>query len=593
MVESQTKNCQSCKAPFIIEPEDFDFYKKIDVPPPTWCPECRMQRRMAFAADSTTLYSRVCQAPGHSERIVSVYPEVTKSPVYDPKFWASDSWDPMAFGQEYDFSRSFFEQFKELVDKVPVRSTEVINSVNSDYCLGVTDSKNCYVCSGTFGSENCIYARTAVFCKDCVNVVLPTAVERGYDLFSVDKSFNVTSAVYSDELVNCDFMYDCRGCTDCLGCVGLRNKSYCIFNKQFSKKEYEEQRAFYDLGSYAVREKVKKQFSELLAQHPRKYAVIRNAPHSTGDNLINVKNCSFVFQALNNTENCKYSCVLGYGAKDCQDIAGGGLKSELLYDGISFVADSDVAFSYRIRNSRNIRYCRECFDSEYLFGCIGLKTKKYCILNKQYSKEDFFALREKIIAHMKSMPYVDSRGRTYTHGEFFPAEHSAFPYSSAWARQEFFPETKESALAKGFWWYDQPGSSHAVSLEPTAIPDHCKDAPESITQEVIRCMDGNGVGCTGVFKIIPAELAFYKQMNIALPRACNRCSFSELGKNLSPYKLWHRQCECVGVKQRTGYGNTGKHEHGDGRCANKFETAYQPGRPELLYCEGCYNKEIL
>ncbi len=47
-MKEETKTCQNCKKEFQIEPEDFAFYEKINVPPPTFCPECRMIRRMMF-----------------------------------------------------------------------------------------------------------------------------------------------------------------------------------------------------------------------------------------------------------------------------------------------------------------------------------------------------------------------------------------------------------------------------------------------------------------------------------------------------------------------------------------------------------------
>ena len=42
--DTENRICQNCKSEFIIEPEDFNFYEKIKVPAPTWCPECRMIR---------------------------------------------------------------------------------------------------------------------------------------------------------------------------------------------------------------------------------------------------------------------------------------------------------------------------------------------------------------------------------------------------------------------------------------------------------------------------------------------------------------------------------------------------------------------
>ncbi len=38
----EVKICQNCQKEFVIEPEDFDFYQKIKVPAPTWCPKCRL-----------------------------------------------------------------------------------------------------------------------------------------------------------------------------------------------------------------------------------------------------------------------------------------------------------------------------------------------------------------------------------------------------------------------------------------------------------------------------------------------------------------------------------------------------------------------
>ena len=33
----------------------------------------------------------------------------------------------------------------------------------------------------------------------------------------------------------------CRSCQDCFGCCGLSGQQYCIFNKQYSKEDYENQ----------------------------------------------------------------------------------------------------------------------------------------------------------------------------------------------------------------------------------------------------------------------------------------------------------------------------------------------------------------
>jgi hypothetical protein len=586
--------CQNCKKDFTIEPEDFEFYKKIDVPPPTWCPECRMVRKTAWSFGATQLYSRICQAPGHSERIVTVFPESAKLKVYDYKFWNSDGWDPLSHGRAYDFDKPFFEQLKQLFEDVPVRSAGITNSISSDYCTGVTDCKNCYLCSGGFGSENCSYSHTVLFSKECVDANLSLFDEQTYSVFNTDKSFKTSFAVFCQELVDCDFMYDCTGCSDCLGCVGLRNQRYCIFNKKYSKEEYKIERAKYDLGSYKTRQDVAGKFEALVMKFPRKFAFKVNAPDSTGDQLLNVKNCKFSFQALDDMENCKFALVAGRGAKECYDIAGAGLKSSLLYETTSSINAQRTFFSYRVYNSQDVQYSRECSDCDHLFACVGLRSKKYCIFNKQYSKEEYNELVPKIIKHAKDVPYFSLRGQEYRYGEFPPIEFSSFPYNSSWV-DEYFPLSKDEALRMGYAWLNVPESMHALTKRTDEIPDNIRDVADSILQDVIACSHAGNCkhSCRGVFKLIPSELQFYRKFNIALPRECPQCRFRDSLKHLTPYKLWHRQCECAGVKQRTGYENTGNHSHGAARCPNEFETAYEPGRPEMLYCEQCYNKEIL
>ena len=114
---AETKNCQNCKNQFVIEPEDFTFYQKIKVPPPTWCPECRLIRRLSHT-NVVNLYKRKCDLC--KKEVISRYTPDAPYQIYCPHCWWSDKWDPLDYGREYDFSRSFFEQFNELWRQVPL-----------------------------------------------------------------------------------------------------------------------------------------------------------------------------------------------------------------------------------------------------------------------------------------------------------------------------------------------------------------------------------------------------------------------------------------------------------------------------------------
>lgn len=97
--QPQTKNCQNCKKDFTIEPEDFSFYEKIKVPPPTFCPECRMVRRLAFG-NAWGVHFRNCDKCG--DKTLTMYSKENQIKVYcDPCWWA-DSWDGTEYGVDYD-----------------------------------------------------------------------------------------------------------------------------------------------------------------------------------------------------------------------------------------------------------------------------------------------------------------------------------------------------------------------------------------------------------------------------------------------------------------------------------------------------------
>ena len=116
---SSVQACQNCKQEFVIEPEDFDFYEKMKVPAPTWCPECRMQRRFSFS-NVWNVYWRNCDKCG--AKTLSMYLPNSKMTVYCPDCWWADDWDGTEYAMDYDPNRNFFEQLKELFKKVPRRA---------------------------------------------------------------------------------------------------------------------------------------------------------------------------------------------------------------------------------------------------------------------------------------------------------------------------------------------------------------------------------------------------------------------------------------------------------------------------------------
>ena len=140
----ETKQCQNCKQDFQIEPEDFLFYEKIKVPSPTWCPECRLMRRMSWR-NMWHLYKKPDDKTG--QPIFSAFPPESPVKIYEKDYWLSDAWNPMDYGRDIDWSRPFLEQVHELMLAVPLPNHSVQNIINSEYCTNASFIKNCYFTS--------------------------------------------------------------------------------------------------------------------------------------------------------------------------------------------------------------------------------------------------------------------------------------------------------------------------------------------------------------------------------------------------------------------------------------------------------------
>ena len=571
---SVSLTCQSCKNQFVIEPDDFDFYKKIEVPPPTRCPKCRLQRRLAFRGERS-LYRRSCSLTGES--VVSLYSEDAPFPVYSQKAWWSDKWDPMTYGREFNFSQPFFEQFAEFFKAVPRLSLMNKHCVNSDYCPWSIYYKNSFLCVSGNTSEDCYYDFFVIRSKDVFDSAYTEDSELCYECADCK---NLYGSAWCTQCVSCSnvwFSEQCVNCTNCFGCVGLRNKEHYLFNKPLSKEEWEREVEKLKSNLPGNLSEINGHLRHLRLSLPQRFAYTIKCTNCIGDRLLNSKNSKYCYDATN-LEDCRYITNSDF-IKDSYDV-NFFIKSERCYEGLSLPNSYNTFFSIVCWDNRDVYYSDHCFDSNNLFGCIGMRKSSYCILNKQYKPEEYNQLLEKIIDHMKS---------TGEWGEFFPVKLSPFGYDESTA-PDYFPLTKEEAAQKGFAWAGR--ASGLFGKETTTwdrIPQQIDKVDDSITKEILICEK-----CKKNFRILAQELGFYKRMRIPLPRYCPDCRHEErLGKR-NPRELWHRKCQCSGkTSENNIYQNTATHQHGIGKCPNEFETSYSPERKEIVYCESCYNSEIV
>ncbi len=591
----ETKTCQNCKNDFLIEEADFNFYTKIQSPPPTFCPDCRLQRRLAWR-NERGLYRRKCDKC--DKAIISVFPQDSGYVVYCRPCWWSDSWNGLEYGAEYDSAKPFFSQLDDLLHRTPVMCLFGLYHTlhNSDYVNMATELKNCYMLTHSDYCEDSSYGSMISGCKESVDNLMLLNGELCYETVNCQKCYRTRFSMDCESCTDVWFSRNCVGCSDCFGCVNLRSQKYHIFNQPYTKEEYERKMKEFNPSSYENILQLGRQARKLWRTYPQKFIHDRHGSNVSGDYIYNSKNTRDSFVA-NDMEDSRFCSLVTPGkTTNAYDFTHYGIATDLMYETLqSGQQSSRIRFSwFTLANSQNVEYGMFNIGSKDSFGNVSVKKRQYCILNKQYSKEEYEKLRDQILKDMDTRPYVSKQGHQYRYGEFFPTELSPFSYRITTA-QESFPLSEDEVKQAGYTYRSPERSNYTVSKEPETLPDTIAEVDDSILNDVIGCMHhGTCPGqCTTAFRLTPAELQFYRRMDLPLPRLCPSCRFDERLTARNPFKLWKRACQCAGpTSQSNEYTNTGKHFHGAEVCPNTFTTAYPPEGDAVVYCQQCYQAEV-
>lgn len=429
--------------------------------------------------------------------------------------------------------------------------------------------KNCYLVFNGDYNEDCAYGSYLNNNKGIINCSLASYSEYCYDSQNIFKDNRIIGSNHVNESIDCAFLSNSRNCQNCFASINLYNKKYYIFNKPYTKEEYENEIKKWDLGSYSQYKEIKRKAEEHWGQY---------SPRPRWDDFSNNCTGNYVFQS----KNC-HECYEVVGAQDCKFIFSCGnppIKNS--YDISSWGNNLESAYECCIvgENTSGAKFCQECginaYDIEYSklstggsnhLGCVSIKKGDYCIFNRRYSREEYQKLREKIIDQMKKVVYTDKRGRKYGYGEFFPVELSPWAYNETIA-QKFIPMNKEGIERLGFKWRIEESRKSDINKKGSDLPDHIKDVPDSILNDVIKCES-----CYGGFRIIKMELDFLRKMNLPISRECPFCRIdyrlTAWAKNLF---LNTRECS---------------------ECGEKFDTPFTKNETPKIFCKDCYSKKFL
>ncbi|MBI4836566.1 MAG: hypothetical protein HY817_04885 [Candidatus Abawacabacteria bacterium] len=560
------KNCLHCQKDFEITAVDRAFLQQIaptiagklyPIPDPNLCPPCRERRRFSFRNDRV-LYLRKSSLSG--KVMLSIYSPDKVYQVYDHDEWWGNGWDALQFGKEFDFTRPFFEQFAELQKAVPRMNLYVDSSCeNCNYSNQLVSSKNCYLIFSGASDEDCYYGYRLMKSKNCVDCFMTVNSELCYQCVDATDCYN---CAFSQNIVHCRdsrFLFDCQNCDNCLFSVNLRNKSYCIFNKQYSKEDFAQEKAKWQFGSYAALQKMQADFASVVRGAPHLFAHLKQVENVTGDNVHNAKDCTSVFNG-SNLDHVSYTRFV-QDAQNCMDVNFGCDQTILNYEVCTTGVNAyNILFCLDTwPNVSNLLYCDSCANgTKDCFGCIGLKGKQYCILNKQYTKEQYELLVAKIIEHMI---------KEGEWGEFFPPKFAPVGYNESLAA-DYYPLTEAEAKKVDFVWshYQAPEAAATKEISAQELPDEITAVDDTILQTAIRCESSGQL-----FRITKQELAFYRQNNFPLPRKHPTVRHLARLDLRGEKHLLTRECA---------------------QCGQVVKTVYTDNQALQVYCENCYLAQV-
>ena len=374
--------------------------------------------------------------------LISKYPESERIKISSIKDYEDKIDEAIDYWRDYNFNKSGFQNFQELFRSMEHSCVSHIwKNESCEYSDVAVTSKNAYLSRIiTLWSENVFYSMLVrINSRNAFNsLFVVDNSEIIYFCKSVHSSYQI---FYSKYIKNCSdiwFSTNLTWCKHCIGCNNLENVSYYINNKEYSKEEYFEKKKklLSDKWDFLNRYK---SIENKWKNH--------NSTNVSGDNIIesqDISNGSFVFnvKTWNNlvfvgstagAENWYDFLVWWEWNNDIYGVSNSGGNCSNVYNSVQISWSTDIYYS------QNIETC------SHLLFCNGLKNKQYCILNKEYSKEEWEVLADKIFTKMEQDGIL---------WEYFPGELNPFYFNDTIAGM-LWDFKKEEVIEKWYMWRDE------------------------------------------------------------------------------------------------------------------------------------------
>jgi hypothetical protein len=112
-----------------------------------------------------------------------------------------------------------------------------VTNVSGDF---IDNSKNCRGGFYLFNCENVHYSFGLADYRDCYDIFGGAGGELCYEYagISTRENFDVRFSAQVNQCRDVEYCDLCYNCSNCFGCIGLRNKKFCVLNRQCTEEEY-------------------------------------------------------------------------------------------------------------------------------------------------------------------------------------------------------------------------------------------------------------------------------------------------------------------------------------------------------------------
>ena len=593
---SSLHTCKYCGEEFPLFDLEKEMLDKHGFKYRDYCSECNFKLLNIFI-NNKYLYHR--KDSKSNKKLISLISEDFEWDVIDVNDYKKLLVDDFAIKFQKDLWDDIFSDFYELVKSFPKPSRLTYPSVeNWEYSSDVWWCKNVYL-------SHCIF-------YDCENIFYSfntfLSSKNIYSSYSILNSSNIyfsRNASNSHNIFNCfdiwnssDLLY-CRGMNNCKNCIfscNQTNKSYLIFNKQYNKEEYQKLKTdiLEKLSNKKWEEELLERYEKFLQENLVQQSLdMINAEKSVWEGIIDSKNVINCFGAKD-TENCIN--VMNIWSSNlinnniCNSTKTWDVENSIW--SISFWWNTYEAFySLSLVESKNIYYSIDIESSEECMFCIWLRAKKYHILNKWYSKDQYFFIKEKLISKLK---------KEWTWWEPLSHHLSPYPYNDTLAYDFYkvnkiiYSDSREEIIDKDakwiitlnsndfisdwtldLWWKEKIKIKWRTKDKEINIPENAstieskqlpsiQEVDNSILDKVIICEKSKRP-----YRIMPSELNFLKKYNLALPTLHNDLRIDKLRSYRPIWQMHLWVCD---------------------KCNKECLTVFKNKTKYRVYCSGCYRE---